>query len=89
MRLGVHVSIAGSIALSVDRCVDRGCNTFQIFTRNPRGWASKSLDSEDVTQFITKVKKHGIDPAVAHMPYLPNLASPEESVYLKSKESQE
>lgn len=38
MRVGLHVSILGSIDMAVERAVERQCNTFQIFTRNPRTW---------------------------------------------------
>jgi len=42
--IGFHVSISGSIDQAVDRALEMGCTTFQIFTRNPRGWAFKPLD---------------------------------------------
>ncbi len=87
MRLGAHISIAGSIDLSVDRALEKGCNTFQIFTRNPRGWAHAPLYSDQIERFVTKVNDAGIYPVIAHMPYLPNLASPKEAVYTKSKET--
>ncbi len=87
MKLGVHVSIAGSIDQSVDRAIEKGCNTFQIFTRNPRGWAYKPLNSEEISAFKFKVEREGIEPVVAHMPYLPNLASPKEDIYSNSKKA--
>ncbi|MFL6482828.1 MAG: endonuclease, partial [Nitrososphaera sp.] len=43
LRVGFHVSIAGGIANSVDNANKLGCTAFQIFTRNPRGWAAKPL----------------------------------------------
>jgi len=81
------MSITGSIDLSIDRALEKGCNTIQIFTRNPRGWKSKKLNSCEVDNFIKKVRDSGVNPIVSHMPYLPNLASPREDVYLKSKET--
>ncbi|MBC7120389.1 MAG: deoxyribonuclease IV [Candidatus Methanosuratus sp.] len=81
---GVHVSISGSIALAVDRAVDAGCDTFQIFTRNPRGWAFSEITEETRASFIIKVRSSGLSPIVAHMPYLPNLASPSQEMYQKS-----
>ena len=73
--IGFHVSISGSIDLSVDRAVEMGCTTFQIFTRNPRGWAFSPLDESQVSLFRQKRKKAGFAKVVAHMPYLPNLAA--------------
>ena len=83
VNVGVHVSIAGSLDLAVDRAKDAGCDVFQIFSRNPRGWAYKPLSDGDADLFRAKVKTTGILP-VDHMPYLPNLASPKPDIYEKS-----
>ena len=83
VRVGVHVSIAGSLDLAVDRAFDCGSDVFQIFSRNPRGWAYPPLNDEVVDRFRAKVKTTALLP-VDHMPYLPNLASPKEDVWEKS-----
>jgi len=83
VKVGVHVSIAGSLDLAVDRAHDAGCDVFQIFSRNPRGWSSRPLADGDADLFRAKVKTTGIIP-VDHMPYLPNLASPKPEIYGKS-----
>ncbi|HMK32885.1 MAG TPA: deoxyribonuclease IV [Nitrosopumilaceae archaeon] len=86
MKVGLHVSIAGSIDRSVDNAVAMGCSAFQIFTRNPRGWAAKPLSSKDITSFKEKLATSKIDrlATAAHMPYLPNLSSPEEDPFARS-----
>jgi len=84
IKCGVHVSIAKSIDQAVDRARERKCDTFQIFTRNPRGWKLKKLIPEEATQFRDKLKASAIAPAVAHMPYLPNLSCPKKGLYKKS-----
>jgi deoxyribonuclease-4 len=84
VRVGVHVSIAGSIGKAVERAVVLGCDTFQIFSRNPRGWASKDLSLADAAVFIENLRHSGLSPAVDHMPYLPNLATPNDDLYRKS-----
>lgn len=84
VRVGCHVSIAGSIALAVERASERDCDTFQIFSRNPRGWQAKDLDPEVVDAFRAAMETSGLGPAVDHMPYLPNLASPDDRIYEKS-----
>jgi deoxyribonuclease IV len=83
VKVGVHVSIAGSLDIAVDRAKDAGCDVFQMFSRNPRGWAYAPITNEVRDAFRAKVKTTGIMP-VDHMPYLPNLASPREDVYEKS-----
>jgi deoxyribonuclease-4 len=83
----LHLSIAGTIDRVVDRAVERGCDTFQMFSRNPRGWRSGKLGSEEVEGFRKKLKQSGIWPVTIHTPYLLNLASPKEDVYRKSVEA--
>ena len=84
VRCGLHVSIAGSIDQAVDRAREKGCDAFQIFTRNPRGWKYKKLSREEATQFQQKLEESGMGPAVAHMPYLPNLSCPKKVLHKKS-----
>lgn len=80
----MHVSIAGSIDQAVDRAKEKHCDTFQVFTRNPRGWKFKKLTPDDVNRFREKLEESMIEPAVAHMPYLPNLSCPMKMIYKKS-----
>ena len=89
MQVGLHVSIAGSIDKAVDNAVATECSAFQIFTRNPRGWAAKPLTSSDATNFKEKLAKSKIDrfATVAHMPYLTNLSSPEDDPFARSLDS--
>ena len=86
MRVGCHVSISGSIDMAVDNAVKRECSAFQIFTRNPRGWHAKDLSAEDVARFRSKLEESGIDrlATCAHMPYLPNLATPKADGFERS-----
>ncbi len=87
VRVGVHVSIAKSLDTAIDKAVEEKCDTFQIFTRNPRGWKFSLLDSKEVSLFRDKLGKSGLSPVVTHMPYLPNLACPEDELYSKSTAS--
>ena len=85
-KIGFHVSISGSIANSVDHAEKLGCNAFQIFSRNPRGWKFKPLEKAESEKFVNKLRGSKIDPysVVVHMPYLPNLSSPTGDTYMKS-----
>lgn len=85
-RAGFHVSIAGGIANSVQNAKQIGCGAFQIFSRNPRGWAAKPLATDDVSLFKRRMAASGIDSnsTVVHMPYLPNLSGPAGECYTKS-----
>jgi deoxyribonuclease-4 len=84
LKFGFHISIHGSIDMSVDRAAELGCNTFQIFTRNPRQWYTTNITLENAEAFSKKVTDYGVEPVFAHMPYLPNLASPRDQIYEKS-----
>ena len=84
MKLGVHVSIAGHIYEAVDRAAALGCDTFQIFSRNPRGWEALALVPEDVEEFKRRRKEKKISPVVVHIPYLINMCSPDDALWRKS-----
>ncbi|MFH0771004.1 MAG: deoxyribonuclease IV [Candidatus Omnitrophota bacterium] len=84
MKLGVHVSIAGHIYEAVDRAAALGCNTFQIFSRNPRGWEALELNPADAGEFKKRRKEKKISPVVVHIPYLINLCSGDDALWRKS-----
>lgn len=84
MRLGVHVSIADKIYNSIDRAKGLGCNTMQIFSRSPREFRNIPLNLEDCEEFKRRRRKSGIKPIFIHMPYLVNLASPDDKLYRTS-----
>jgi len=87
LKIGFHVSIVGRIDEAVDRAVEIGCNTFQLFTRNPRSWKAEELKPDEIRDFIEKVEKYDMQPIFAHMPYLANLASPRPKIYMLSKKT--
>jgi len=86
MQIGCHVSISGSIDKAVDNAIERKCTAFQIFTRSPRSWHAKDLSDINVKNFKQKLDVSKIDrfATVTHMPYLPNLATPNQDAYSKS-----
>jgi deoxyribonuclease-4 len=87
MRIGVHVSIAGSIDQAIDRAADLTCETIQIFSRNPRGWKSKPLVSKEIDDFKRKRRDKDIRPVLVHIPYLINLATPNDKLWKVSIDS--
>ena len=84
MRFGAHISIVGQIYQVAERAKRIGCNTAQIFSRNPRGWQLKELLLDEVKRLRDDLERFDIHPLIVHMPYLPNLASPKIGLYLKS-----
>jgi deoxyribonuclease-4 len=86
VRVGFHVSIAGGISNSVENAKKLGCTAFQIFSRNPRGWAAKPLPQDEVDSFKNSLCASGIGKTsvVVHMPYLPNLSGPPGELYERS-----
>jgi deoxyribonuclease-4 len=85
-RVGFHVSIAGGISNSVNNAKKLGCSAFQIFTRNPRGWAVNPIPRSEVFSFKNRLAASGIErtSVVVHMPYLPNLSGPPGELYQRS-----
>lgn len=84
LRLGVHVSIGKGLPGAVSQAQSLGCDGFQMFVANPRGWARKPLAESDIQEFKTKRKSTGLWPVVVHLAYLPNPASTEPELYEKS-----
>ncbi|MCK8826261.1 deoxyribonuclease IV [Natroniella acetigena] len=84
MKFGVHTSIAGGVDQAVIRAAELGCNTFQMFSTNPRGWKARELSAEEANKFKENLKQYQIESAVIHTPYLINLASPKDELYQKS-----
>lgn len=85
-QIGCHVSIAGGIGNAPGYAAERSCGAFQVFTRNPRGWAAKDLDAESIKTYKSGLGSSGIraEDTCAHMPYLPNLASTKPDGHAKS-----
>lgn len=84
IRLGFHVSISGSFDRAVDRALELSCDTFQVFISNPRSWYSRELSKEEILAFKNKRIHSGMEPVFGHMPYILNLASPDEIIYCRS-----
>lgn len=84
IRLGVHVSIGKGLAGAFDRAQALGCDGFQIFVANPRGWARKPITETEIDKFKSKRKETQLRPVVVHLAYLPNPASDDPELYEKS-----
>lgn len=84
MRFGFHISIAGGFSKVVEKALRSGCETIQLFSRNPRGWNYRDLDLNEARRFKAERAASTISPCFLHLPYLPNLASSQEELYGKS-----
>ncbi len=73
--LGCHLSSSGGYLAMGKTALSIEANTFQFFTRNPRGGAARPLDLDDIAAFNTFAKENGIGTIVAHAPYTLNLCS--------------
>ena len=59
LKIGCHLSSSGGFLAMGKTAVDIGANTFQFFTRNPRGGAAKAIDTEDVAKYHEFAKENG------------------------------
>jgi deoxyribonuclease-4 len=82
--LGAHQSIAGGVERALARGQEVGCDTVQIFVKNPNRWASEPLAEENVAAFKEAVAETGIWPVFAHALYLINMATPDDALWHKS-----
>lgn len=84
MRFGVHVSIKNGFVGAAKTALEIGCDGFQMFVGNPRGWSRNPLSENDLESFKAFRSNSGLWPVVVHMAYLPNLASDDAELYQKS-----
>jgi len=82
--VGVHTSIAGGLAKAADRARKLGCETFQIFSANPRTWATTELDRNEISRFRESRARYQLSPLIVHDNYLINLASSDRRIREKS-----
>lgn len=80
----MHVSISPSVDRAADYGHLKGCETIQVFSRNPRGWKIKPLEPDECEMLKTKLRKYDIAPLAVHASYLPNMASPDKALYERS-----
>jgi deoxyribonuclease-4 len=83
-RIGVHLGTAGGCWTAVNRAVEAGANTFQIFSSSPRQWKAAPVKLEDAAKLRELRAKHDIGPISIHASYLINLCSQTESVRVNS-----
>jgi deoxyribonuclease-4 len=79
-RIGVHLGTAGGCWTAVNRAVEAGANTFQIFSASPRMWKASPVKAEDAARMMELRAKHDIGPVAVHASYLINMCSQTETV---------
>jgi len=86
-RIGFHAPIKGGVHNALIVAKDTGCDTVQLFSRNPRGWMAKPLTLDDVLLFRKTRKQTKLSPVLIHCNYLVNLAASDDLMLQKSRES--
>jgi deoxyribonuclease-4 len=85
VQIGGHVSGAGGIHTAIDRAEAMGADSVQVFTQSPRMWRPTNHDPANLERFKERRAEAGIGAAVCHALYLINLASPDDTIYDKSR----
>ena len=78
MHIGCHLSSSKGFAAMGRQALELGADTFQFFTRNPRGSRAKELDIADAQVLLDLLAQHQFAPVVAHAPYTLNLCGAKE-----------
>lgn len=78
--IGCHLSASKGYLAMAKQAVSIGANTFQFFTRNPRGGKAKEINEDDVKAFLEYSKEHGINRILAHAPYTLNVCSADSGI---------
>lgn len=79
-KIGCHLSASKGYEYMAKEILSIGGNTFQYFTRNPRGGTAKDLDEEDIAKYKRIAKENNIEVILAHAPYTINVCSANENV---------
>lgn len=85
MRLGAHISISKSLENAAEVAAEINANTFQFFTRNPRGGSARQIPDEEVQKWQEIRRRLDIYPIIGHLPYTVNMASPKSRPYAFAK----
>ena len=75
LKIGCHLSSSKGFEHMGREALKINANTFQFFTRNPRGGSAKSIDPDDAARLMELSRQHGFGPLVAHAPYTLNPCS--------------
>lgn len=78
LNIGCHLSSSKGYLHMGKEAKSIGADTFQFFTRNPRGGAAKAIDEEDVKSFLDFAKENNFGKILAHAPYTLNACSDKE-----------
>ena len=78
--IGCHLSASKGFTAMGKAAIEIKANTFQFFTRNPRGGKAKDISEKDVSDFLTLAKENKFGVLLAHAPYTLNAAAADESV---------
>jgi deoxyribonuclease-4 len=74
-RIGCHLSVSKGYEAMGRDALSVGANTFQFFTRNPRGGSAKAIDEKDIEKFLQIAKDHDLTCFLAHAPYTMNVCA--------------
>jgi deoxyribonuclease-4 len=78
LNIGCHLSASKGYEAMGKKALEIDANTFQFFTRNPRGGKAKKIDPEDVEALLKIMQENGISVIIAHAPYTLNACSANE-----------
>ena len=78
--IGCHLSVSGGYEHMAAEALSIGANTFQYFTKNPRGSSSKEPSPADVEAMVKIISENGLHAPLAHAPYTYNPASKDERI---------
>ena len=80
MNIGCHLSSSGGYVAMIKQALEIKANTFQFFTRNPRGGAAKDISIDDVNNYLQIAKENNFKKILAHAPYTMNPAASDERI---------
>lgn len=78
LTIGCHLSVSKGFEAMGKDALSIGANTFQFFTRNPRGSKAKNIDKDDARKLLELLKENKFGKLIGHAPYTLNICSSED-----------
>lgn len=79
MKIGCHISVGKGLKSAAQKALQLGAQSFQVFTKNPRGLRPKKIDEKDALEGRAVCAQHDLE-VICHTPYITNLSTPKDDL---------
>ena len=87
VKIGCHLSVSGGYENMGKTALSIGADTFQFFTRNPRGGSFRAPSDEDIAKLNALMAENSFAPIIAHAPYTLNPCAADDTIRAYTKDT--